>query len=277
MKKAVFLILLMFQISFSYELIVSQKGASTYIQHAEFLVADGENVIGPINLLPIADTNSILIESPIKNILVEGYVLEKSFSDWKKNMIGKIASIEGEGRFIKGKIMNIENNYIQINTERGLVITTLPEFPSKISSSLNWQEIYSPRLTIKLKSEKSTNADFYIKYPVKNINWNVVYILKIEKNKGTFYGFYNIKNNTPIKFQKIKISLKNGSKLIHLNNQITLEPFTEKRFLIMSPVKVKPFPKIRIKENIPNGTVSIYRNGVFEGYRKLINGVIYFK
>jgi len=274
MKRIVFLFLLMFQFSFASELIVNKTGLSTYIQHAEFLVAEGESVIGPIGLLPIADTNSILIESPIKNILVEGYVLEKSFADWKKNMVGKIASVEGEGRFIKGKIMKIEKNYIQINTERGLVITTLPKFPSKISSSLNWQEIYSPRLTIKLKSDKSTNADFYIKYPVKNISWSVVYLLKIEKNKGTFYGYYTIKNKTPIKFSKTKVSLKISKKLIPLDNEITIEPFTEKRFLITSPIKVKISPQIRIGKNLPNGTVSIYRNGVFEGYKRLINGII---
>ncbi len=277
MKKAIFLFLVMFQISFASELIVSKTGFSTYIQHAEFLVAEGESIIGPVSLLPIADTSSILIESPVKNIVVEGYVLEKSFQDWKKNMIGKIASIEGEGRFIKGKIMKIENNYIQVNTERGLVITTLPVFPSKISSSLNWQEIYSPRLTIKLKSEKSTNADFYIKYPVKNINWDVVYLLKINGNKGTFYGFYTIKNNTPIRFSKTKVSLKDGRKLIPLHNKITIEPFTEKRFLINSPVKVNVSPQIKINRNLPKGMVSVYRNGVFEGYKKLINGVIYLK
>jgi len=274
MKKIVLIFLVMFQFSFASELIVNKTGLSTYIQHAEFLVAEGESVIGPIGLLPIADTNSILIESPIKNILVEGYVLEKSFADWKKNMVGKIASVEGEGRFIKGKIMKIEKNYIQINTERGLVITTLPKFPSKISSSLNWQEIYSPRLTIKLKSDKSTNADFYIKYPVKNISWSVVYLLKIEKNKGTFYGYYTIKNKTPIKFSKTKVSLKISKKLIPLDNEITIEPFTEKRFLITSPIKVKISPQIRIGKNLPNGTVSIYRNGVFEGYKRLINGII---
>ena len=274
MKRIVFLFLLMFQFSFASELIVNKSGLSTYVQHAEFLVAEGESVIGPIGLLPIADTNSILIESPVQNILVEGYVLEKSFTDWKKNMVGKIASVEGEGRFIKGKIMKIENNYIQINTERGLVITTLPKFPSKISSSLNWQEIYSPRLTIKLKSDKSTNADFYVKYPVKNISWSVVYLFKIEKNRGTFYGYYAIKNETPIRFSKTKVSLKIGKKLIPLDNEITIEPFTEKRFLITSPIKVKISPQIRIGKNLPNGTVSIYRNGVFEGYKRLINGII---
>ncbi len=277
MKKIIFFLLSIFSISFSSELIVNRTGMSTYIQHAEFLVADGESVIGPINLLPIADTQSVLIETPVKNITVMGYVLEKSFNDWKKNMIGKIASIEGEGRFIRGKIIKIENNYIQVNTERGLVITTLPEFPSKISSSLNWQEIYSPRLTIKLKSEKSTNADFYIKYPVRNINWDVVYSLNIKGNKGIFNGFYSIKNKTPLKFSKTKISLKNGSRLIKLDKEITIEPFTEKRFLITSPLKVRVSNQVRLNKTFPNGIVSIYKNGIFQGYKKLINGIINLK
>jgi hypothetical protein len=277
MKKAVFLVLILFQISFSGELFINKAGLSTYVQKAEFLVAEGENVIGPINLLPIAETNSILIESTEKSILVEGFVLEKSFQDWKKNMIGKIASIEGEGRFIKGKVMKIENNYIQVNTERGLVITTLPKFPSKISSPLTWQEIYSPRITIKLKSTKSTNADFFIKYPVKNIRWNAVYTLKIKGRKGTFYGFYNIKNETPIKFSKIKLSLIKNKEKISLPNQITIEPFTEKRFLISNPEILTITPVIKLSKKYPDGIVSVYKDGIFYKYVKLKNGLIKIK
>ncbi len=277
MKKVIYFILFLFQISFASELIVSKTGLSTYIQSAEFLVAEGESVIGPINLLPIADTKSVLIEPQIKDVVVEGYVLEKSFQDWKRNIIGKIASIEGEGRFIKGKVVKIEGDYIQVNTERGLVITTLPEFPSKISFSLNWQEIYSPRLTIKLKSTKSTNATFYIKYPIKDINWDTVYILKIEKGKGTFYGFYTIKNETPIKFSRTKISLKKGRSIISLNSEITLEPFTEKRFLITNPINLIISNQIRVSKKLPDGTVSIYKNGYFYKYGKLKSGIIYIK
>ncbi|WP_457640834.1 hypothetical protein [Persephonella sp.] len=266
-KKGLIVSLFLFSISFGDILYLNKSGYSTYIQEEEFMVADGENIVGPIFLKPIAKTDSILIEA--EGIKIEGYFLENVNKNWKKNIIGKFISIEGEGRVVKGTVLDIEDNYIKLDTKKGYVVTTLPEFPSRLRSPLKWNELFSPQVTLKIKSGVAQTQIFKISYPVEGLSWKAEYILDIKNNHKKLYGFINIKNETAVEFKNVQVVLmdkdyRKDLKEIHINS------FGEK--------KLKLFEKeMKDKEmlDLPDGKVAVYKNGIFIGYKYLKDGILH--
>ncbi len=265
-KLLLFIFLINFSLSFGDTLFLSRSGYSTYIQEEEFMVADGDNVIGPIFLKPIAVTESIFVEA--EGIEVEGYFLENVSKNWKENLKGKFVSIEGEGRVIKGTVLDINKDFIKINTRKGFIITTLPKFPSRIKSPLKWSELFSPQITLKVRSDIAQSQIFRIRYPVEGLNWNAEYILYEENNGLYLTGYINIKNSTPVEFKKLKVILldkgfKKDMGEIHINS------FGEKKLKFIHK-------KITEKEklDLPDGKVSIYKEGLFKGYRYIKDGIL---
>ncbi len=266
-KVLLFFTLMFFGFSFGDKLFINKNGLSTYQQEEEFMVADGENVIGPIFLKPIAKTDSILIDS--EGVIVEGYFLEHISLDWKENLIGKFVSVEGEGRVVKGDVIEIKDKFIMVDTKNGFVISTLPKFPSRIKSPLKWNELFSPQITLKVKSDLAQSQIFKITYPVDGLSWKAEYILKKGKNKTKIIGFINIKNKTPVEFKNVTVFLIENNKKRELG-EIHIDKFGEKKIKIIDKY-------ISEKEilDLPDGKVSIFEDGIFRGYKKLKNGKIY--
>ena len=158
LKKISAIILFLFSFSFADSLIVNKKGASTYIQYSQFLLAQGETIIGPIQLLPMANTDDLVIKPSDSSVKISGYMVEPTKENFIENLIGKTISIEGDGRVIRGTVISVKDNFITLDTKNGVAVTTLPTFPNRLSSSLKWQDIQAPRVTIKLNSDKPVSA-----------------------------------------------------------------------------------------------------------------------
>ncbi len=250
-------------ISYSDELILKKKGSATYIQKEEFMVAEGENIVGPIFILPVANINGLVIEG--NDISVAGYVIEGNNRDWKDVLKGRIVSIEGEGRFIRGEVVNIKDNRIMIDTRKGFVVTTLPEFPSRLSSSQKWRELFSPRITLKISAKKAETKRFTLRYPVTGLNWNINYILSIKNNEKRLEGYIQIVNNTPMDLENINVKLIDKRKVLKELHETTLPAFSRKKVLFYKG----DFPA---STSIPDGIVSVYRDGVFMGIKRIVNG-----
>ncbi len=254
MKRFLILFLCIFSISFADTLILTKGKYATYIQEEEFMVAQGENLIGPISILPIGDYNAIKI-STTGGSTISSYILEKTSLDWKKNLIGKHITIEGEGRIIRGDVISINGKYITINSKKGFMVTTLPEFPSRISSPERWEELFSPQITLKVNSNEAKSEIFKIKYPIQGVSWKVHYILDIKNGKKYLTGYLIIDNNTVVDFRKVNLiiwEMKNKK-----FSEISIPPHTEKRIKIIQQ---------EINQRISgliNGEVSVYKNGIF--------------
>ncbi|WP_456384171.1 hypothetical protein [Persephonella sp.] len=253
-----FLILLFFVAGMAYgnTLILTEGKYSTYIQEEEFMLAEGENVIGPISILPVALVDAVEVIGD--NETVRSMIFEKTSSDWKKNILGKYVTIEGEGRIIRGTVISVEGNYITLNTKKGFVVTTLPEFPSRISSPLRWEELFSPQLTLKVNSSEAKSQVLKIRYPVKGVDWRINYIMDIKDGIKQLKGYIVITNNTPVDFRRVDIIIKN--RINREFQQVSLPPYTEKKILftkknISSPADLS---------GLPEGKVYVYRNGIFE-------------
>ncbi|WP_457621847.1 hypothetical protein [Persephonella sp.] len=269
MLKIITLIVLFvnFSLAFADTLFLSRTGLSTYVQEEEFMVADGENVIGPIFLKPIAVTEGILVEAD--GIEIEGYFLENTSKNWKENLKGKFISVEGEGRVVKGTVIELDKEFIKINTRKGFVVTTIPKFPSRIKSPLKWDELFSPQITLKVKSKLAQSQIFRISYPVEGLSWDAEYVINKKNSEMYLTGFVNIKNTTPVEFKNLTVVLidrdyKKDMGEIHINS------FGEKKLKFIQK-------KITEKEilDIPDGKVSIYENGIFTGYRFIKSGTLH--
>ncbi len=201
-KFFIFLLLATFSFSFADKLIVKKDGNCTYVQEEKFMLAEGENVIGPINLLPIINTRFLRVS--LKDGYLVSYVINNYSKNWKENLKGKTVSVEGEGRFIVGRVVDIQGDNILINTSKGLVITTFPKFPGKISLKGKFSETFSPTVNLKIYSKNIGEKIIKIIYPVKGIIYKIHYLAY--KNKLTPY--FVIKNNTPIDFNDIDLVIK---------------------------------------------------------------------
>ncbi|MGB9766339.1 MAG: hypothetical protein ACPLXN_02590 [Sulfurihydrogenibium sp.] len=256
-------------------LVVNKKEFSTYIQYSQFLLAQGETVVGPIQLIPVAKVDSILIKPTNKEVKVLGYMVEPTKENWVENLVGKTVSIEGEGRVVKGTVISVKDGYITVDTKNGVVITTLPTFPNRLSSSLKWQELMSPKITLKLYSDKPTSIGINMFYPVSGFEWDVVYNAEIQGNKVIFNGFYEIKNQTALRLIDVALFIKDNERTIKLYDKTIVEPYSSKVVNIDSLVlNYSKEIKVESKKYLPNGKVAVYKNSTFIGYGSLNNGVL---
>jgi len=258
MKKFIILLLIIVYTALSDEIYIYKTKNANYIQTEEFLIADGSSIVGPVKLLPSAITKHIKVEPSSKNIKIKAILLEEASQDWKKNIIEKNISLEGEGRFIRGKVKKISDNYIIIDTSRGTIITTLPDFPEKITSILKWEELFSPYIMIKIDSTFSGDSTFNIIYQINGINWEPSYIYN--KDNQTLEYFIKIKNRTNINFHDIKLTAKHQNKTILKLEKTNIEPKSTKLIKVKTiPIKN---PKTLQKLYLPKGEVAVYSKGI---------------
>ncbi|RMA97136.1 hypothetical protein [Hydrogenothermus marinus] len=244
-NKIIFLILFLIGFAYADTLIINKKGKDTYIQEEKFMFAEGENVIGPIKLIPIISSSLIKVE--LKNGYLISYLLSDFNKNWEKNLKGKIVSVEGNGRFITGKVIDIQDNYIIIDTPKGITITTIPKFPARISLKGKFQDSFSPTLNLKIYSKDIQEKTIKIIYPVEGIKYSMKYI---EENKR-LTAYFILENNTPVDFKNIDLVLKGN--------------FFTKKF---KNVYLPAFSKKVIKADIPpekyeEGIIYKYKNQTF--------------
>ncbi|RMD45267.1 MAG: hypothetical protein D6831_03690, partial [Aquificota bacterium] len=242
---------------FANELILKEEGLSTYIQEEEFMVAEGENVIGPITLLPIAITEGLVIKNDELNI--KNLVLEGNNKDWKDVLKGQVISVEGEGRFIRGEVVEIKGQQIMLDTKKGYVVTTLPKFPSKLSSHLNWSELFSPKITFKVSAKEAKTEKFRLVYPVKGLRWKSSYILEIENGRKILTGYISLINDTPLYIKNVDIKLVKENKTVKVLKNSSIPPFSKKKIQFLK----KGLTDVNVKGLIP-GKVAVYKNGIFQ-------------
>ncbi len=267
MKRILVGVLSVFGLGFADEILLQQKGYSTYIQEEEFMVAEGENVIGPVFLLPIAQLKGVSIKG--ENLKVKSFLIEGDNRNWIDVLKGQLVSIEGEGRFIKGEVVEIKNNRIMVDTRKGYVITTLPEFPSKLSTVQKWRELFSPKITFKVEAKEAKTEKFRILYPIKGINWKVNYVLTEQGTKKYLKGYIVLSNKTPLSLSDINIKLFSGEKIVKELKGSSLPRFSKKEILFTEG----NLQSINLSE-LPDGEVSIYKNEQFKEFKKLQNGVL---
>lgn len=261
MKRLIGLFLLIFGISYSNTLILTSGKYQTYIQQEEFMIAEGENIIGPISLLPIAVVDAVDVSAD--NLSIKRLIIEKTSQDWKKNLLGKFITVEGEGRVIRGTVISIDDRYITISGKKGFIVTTIPEFSSRISSHLRWEELFSPQLTLKVNSQEARTQIFKVSYPIKGIKWKISYILKIRNGLKILKGYILIDNNTPVDFKRINLVI-NG-KIKKTFKDMAIPPFTQKRIEFMK----RQIQSADDLKDIPIGYVHIYKNGVYKTSKRL--------
>jgi len=262
MKKYILYSLLVFNLIFAGissadTIILNKKGFSTYIQEIEYPLSEGINDIGPIYLKPFANLRGLRIEG--NGIDVLSYVVKNVGDSWKKKLLGKFVEIKGGGRTIKGKVMNINGKYIEIATKKGYVLTTLPKYPARISSPLSWQEIYSPQLDIRLKSNSVQTHTIRIMYPLTNVSWYPEYILK----DNHLEIFITLVNNTPVSLENVNIKILGFFKPLYLKNK-TLSKFSIKKIKIYSG----KLSAIAGRLN-RNDLVAVYRGNQFVGFKRI--------
>lgn len=261
MKRFIWLFFLIFGISYGDTLILTDGKYQTYIQQEEFMVAEGENIIGPISLLPIAVVDAVDVSAD--NLSVKRLIIEKTSQDWKENLVGKFITVEGEGRVIRGTVISIDEKYITLTGKKGFIVTTIPEFSSRISSHLRWEELFSPQLTLKVNSQEARTQIFRITYPVKGIKWKVSYVLKIKNGLKILKGYIVIDNNTPIDFKRLNLIIE--GKVKKSFKDMAVPPFTQKKIQFIK----KQVNSVGDIENLPSGSVYIYKDGVYKTYKKL--------
>ncbi len=267
--------LIIFAFSYADSIIVAKKGNATYIQYSQFLLAQGETVIGPIQLLVGADIGNILIKPSNSDIKVLGYISEPASNNLLENLVGKTISVEGEGRVIRGTVISVKDEFITLDTKNGVVIITIPKFPNRISSSLKWQDLLSPRITIKLSSNKPTNAGINLIYPITGFQWDVVYSAEISGNKVILNGFYKIINSTPVKLNDVNLYIKDGEKVIKLQENVIFESYTSKNISIDKVIlPLQKEIKINSEKYFPDGKVAFYKNNVYIGNGIIVNKIL---
>jgi len=261
MKRFIWLVFLIFGISYGDTLILTDGKYQTYIQQEEFMVAEGENIIGPISLLPIAVVDAVDVSAD--NLSVKRLIIEKTSQDWKENLVGKFITVEGEGRVIRGTVISIDEKYITLTGKKGFIVTTIPEFSSRISSHLRWEELFSPQLTLKVNSQEARTQIFRITYPVKGISWSVSYTMKIKNGLKILKGYIVIDNNTPVDFKRLNLIIE--GKVKKSFKDMAVPPFTQKKIQFIK----KQVNSVGDIENLPSGSVYIYKDGVYKTYKKL--------
>ena len=244
--------------SFADTLLLTKNGYSTYIQEEEYVLTKGINVIGPVYLQPTAETDGINVFG--KGISLEGLLIENEGDNWKKKLSDKEIFVEGEGRIIKGKVIKIKDNFIELNTKKGYTITTIPKFPSRLRVKDSWEKIFAPRITLKLKSNSEETKVIKIEYPIKNLNWKVSYILK----DNILEQYITFINKTPLTLSNIHLKLIEKGKVWRSLKGITIPSFSTKKIKFFS----KSLDKLSLK-NLPDGKVAVYKNGLFIGYKKI--------
>ncbi|MCX7738024.1 MAG: hypothetical protein N2Z80_01205 [Hydrogenothermaceae bacterium] len=265
-------------LAFADTLIVNRTGLSTYIQRTEFILPEGESVVGPIKLLPVGKAENVLIKPDNKkDVSFIGYVFEPQKEKWIENMLGKVVSLEGEGRVISGTIISVKDGYIIIDTKKGIVISTFPNFPSRLSSSLSWQDTVAPKITVKLRSKKPQNAVINISYPVEGFSYYVNYVANIEKDSLLIQEFYHIKNDTSLYLKDIELSVKEGDKINKLYNKTYIEPYSSKVLLTRS-IRIDKISgktvNIPAQYNLNGAVINLYKDGIFLGTIKVQNSTI---
>ncbi|WP_457636348.1 hypothetical protein [Persephonella sp.] len=261
MKRLLGLILMFFGVSYGDTLILTDGKYQTYIQQEEFMVAEGENIIGPISLLPIAVVDAVDVSAD--NLSIKRLIIEKTSQDWKKNLLGKFVTVEGEGRVIRGTVISIDDRYITISGKKGFIVTTIPEFSSRISSHLRWEELFSPQLTLKVNSQEAKTQIFKVSYPIKGIKWKISYVLKIRNGLRMLKGYILIDNNTPVDFKRINLVINGRIKKSF--KDMAVPPFTQKRIEFIK----KQIQSADDLKNLPAGSVHIYKNGVYKSSKRL--------
>jgi len=231
--------------------IVLTKNKATYIQKEEFMLAEGENILGPIELHPLNTLEILNFE--IKDAEVVDYIYEPSSLNWKENLIGKEVVISGDGRVFKGKVIDIKKDFITLDTKKGVSIIPIPKFPSKIEIKKSYSSSSSPKITFKVISKTSGESEIKISYPIKGISWKIRYLQK--DNKLT--GFLEIENNTAFTFTSVDIFIK---------------PLNKKLEKVFLPANSKKIIKIDIGKKLPDGIVFIYEKGIFKGIGKVKSG-----
>jgi len=222
MKNKIFSFLLItYGISFADTLIINPNGKDTYIQEEKFMFAEGDNVIGPVNLLPVISSDLLKVE--IKNGYIKSYIVSGFSKDWRKNLKGKKITVEGNGRFISGKVINVKDKYIMLDTPKGFVITTIPKFPGKISLKGNYKETFSPTVNLKIFSKDTEEKTVRIIYPINGIRYSLKYI----SDKGNITPFIVIENKTAVHFKNINLKVK-GKFFIKEFKNIFIPPFSKK-------------------------------------------------
>ena len=239
-------------------LIINKSGNSTYIQEEEFTLAKGENVIGPISLKPIANTDGLYIKAYGTSVV--SYILENKGNIWKNKILGKNVYLEGEGRIIKGKIISIKNGFIGIDTNKGFILTTFPKYPSRLRSKQKWSETFSPQITLKIKSRMEQTQIIKIIYPVKSIKWNVEYVLR----DNILDGYIVLSNNTPVDFKDINVIVKGNKGFIKSFLKISLKSYSVKKIKIFS----RNIKSVNGSKLI-NGKVAIYEKEEFKGFKNI--------
>ncbi|MBK3331902.1 hypothetical protein GWK41_02320 [Persephonella atlantica] len=248
-------LLIFFLNAFGNTLILSKSGYSTYIQEEEFMLAKGENIIGPITVLPNAVVDAVDIFAD--NVTINSIIYDRVHENWKKNLLGKYVTVEGEGRIIRGVVVYIGKKFITLDTKKGYVVTTIPEFPSRITSHLRWEELFSPQLTLKVNSPEAMSQTFKIRYPVYGFGWDIYYILTINDGIKQIKGFIKIINNTAVNLKKVSIEI-NGLKNRRFS-EISISPYSFKKVLFIKK-RIKNLEQIK---GLPEGKVYIYKNGIF--------------
>ncbi len=263
MKKFL-LLLIVFGFSFADELFIYKNKPAVYVQYEEFLVADGISVIGPVKLLPNAILKNLRVETGSKNIDIKAILIENTGKNWKESIIGKHISIEGQGRFIKGKVKSIDGKFIIIDSNRGTVITTLPDFPERITSVLKWDELFSPYIMVKVNSSFSGKSTFSFTYQIEGISWEPIYIYMEDKN--LLEEYIQIQNNTNIDFQSMQLHIKDRGITVK-KIKTTLEANSKKRIKINSYTVKNSI--VSSKEKLINGKVFVYYGKEFKGLKYL--------
>jgi len=260
MKKylSVLLILLfLINIAFADILILNRSGYSTYIQLVEYPLSEGINDIGPITLKPFADIRGLRIEG--KGISIVSYIVKNYGENWKDKLLGKYVEIKGRGKSIKGNIVKIDGNIVEVSSKKGYIVTTFPEFPGRIISPLNWKDIYSPQIDVRIKSNSVKTGVIKLIYPVKNLNWKPEYILK----NDILEIYVTLINNSPVSLDGVTIKIKGFYKPLTLKNK-TLERFSMKRIKVFSGKLSSIARKLHGSE-----TIAVYQGNQFIGFKKL--------
>ncbi len=242
--------LLIFNLAFA-DTIVLTKNKATYVQEEEFMLAEGENILGPIELHPL-NTLEIL-NFDIKDAEVVDYIYEPSSLNWKENLIGKEIVISGDGRVFKGKVIDIKKDFITLDTKKGVIIVPTPTFPSKIEIKKSYSSSSSPKITFKVVSKIAGESKIKISYPIKGISWKVRYLQK----DGKLTGFLEIENNTAFTFASVDILVK---------------PLNKKLEKVFLPANSKKIIKFNTDKKLPDGIVFIYEKGIFKGIGKVKSG-----
>ena len=199
--KNLLLVLLVVSISFA-DSIIFKKNKTLYQHQQKYIVAEGDNIIGPVPLLPIKIGD--VVDFEVDDGYIKDYIYESSSLNWKVNLIGKPITLEGEGRIIKGVVVGVQGKYIILDTAKGTVITTLPSFPGRVKLQGGFKFSFAPKITFKLFSKTEGETNVKITYPVEGIDWKV----RTLKKGGKVLKYLVLENKTPLSFANVDVNVE---------------------------------------------------------------------